>query len=411
MFMWGTVRSLLAILVGLFASGGMVVGSTNEQTLSVASTWQLPGKPKAVRFALRPDGEHLALMRTNRDVEIWSTSSHEMLRKISVEGSGYILQYSPDGLWLALLTGGPLWMVPAAGGTNETRIGAPGEKVLRATFSRDGRRVLVLGQTSSYQVVRGRVVNVADGKPAGSFRSDPMGLGGLSGPPVVRPLTRNGNPNRPISSWVCALSPDGSEVAFGQQYLEVERWDVAQGRFRSFVRLSDGNGFSTAFNFSVLNYAPEGGRLVAVHNGEGNLTDVAIAEADGSWRMLVKGTPIGLKRLAITDAFFTPSGKEVVLIGEELQFLTGKMESLMMSLDAEALAPAVQFRDVATGAVTRRYAGAKGGYFSQGWVTADEKRLVLIESRYGRVPRNFMEWKTPRAAGGGAASLVIVPLE
>jgi len=76
----------VAILVGLFVFGGRAVGSTNEQTLSVASSWQLPQESKAVCFALSPDGESLALSRTNRDVEIWSTSSHEMLSRFSVEG-------------------------------------------------------------------------------------------------------------------------------------------------------------------------------------------------------------------------------------------------------------------------------------------------------------------------------------
>ena len=94
----------MAILVELFVFGGMAVGSTNEQTLSVASTWDLPRETKAVCFALSPDGEGLALSRTNRDVEIWSTTSHEMLRQISIAGPtdiGYYppsLQYSPDGL-------------------------------------------------------------------------------------------------------------------------------------------------------------------------------------------------------------------------------------------------------------------------------------------------------------------------
>ena len=87
---------LAAILIVLFALGGMAVGSENEQTLSVASTWQLPQEPKAVFFALSPDGESLALSRTNRDVEIWSTSSHKMLREISVEGPTDILDYSPS---------------------------------------------------------------------------------------------------------------------------------------------------------------------------------------------------------------------------------------------------------------------------------------------------------------------------
>lgn len=134
--------------------------------------------------------------------------------------------------------------------------------------------------------------------------------------------------------------------------------------------------------------------------------------ADGSWRMLLEGTAAGQKRLASTDVIFTPDGKEIVLIAEELQFRAGAMETLMMTLDAKALAPEVQFRDVATGAVTRRYAGKSGGFFSQGWVTTDGKRLVLIQRNYGIVPRNFAEWHARRARPAeSAASLLFVPLE
>jgi hypothetical protein len=88
------------------------------------------------------------------------------------------------------------------------------------------------------------------------------------------------------------------------------------------------------------------------------------------------------------------------------------MESLMKTLDAKALAPEVQFRDVVTGAVTRRYAGKSGGFFSQGWVTSDGKRLVLIQRSYWIVPRNFAEWHALRARpADSAVSLLIVPLE
>src|SRR5512136_2490217 len=98
----------LRIFLWLFVLGGMAVGSANEQTLFVASTWQLPREPKAVCFALSPDFDNLALMRTNGDVEIWNTLTHGPIRKIAAEAKpndrfALSLLFSPDGHWLAVL--------------------------------------------------------------------------------------------------------------------------------------------------------------------------------------------------------------------------------------------------------------------------------------------------------------------
>lgn len=54
-----------------------------DQRLSVASTWQLPREPKVVCTALSPDFATLAMMHTNNDVEIWSTATRTLQRKIA----------------------------------------------------------------------------------------------------------------------------------------------------------------------------------------------------------------------------------------------------------------------------------------------------------------------------------------
>jgi hypothetical protein len=396
---------MLWIFLWLFVLSGMAVGSANEQTLSVASTWQLPREPKALSFALSPDLDSLALMRTNGDVEIWSTLTHQPLRKVAAEAKpndrfALSLLFSPDGKWLAILSGGPLRVISAAGGTNGTVIGESGEKFYRARFSGDGRRLLVAGKTE-------RVIGLPGGERIGVLQAQSPGVAGR---PVLRPLARHGQPPRPIRSWSCALSPDGSEVALGQQFYEVERWDVATGECRGFVKLSAAALLSTSHQVSALNYAPSGGRLFAVLNG--NQWDVVLAERDGTWRALLHSTPLGQKqtdyRRAIKDAFFTPDGKEIVLVAEKLEVGKDPFEML----GAKSVGAEVQFRDVVTGVVTRRLEGPSSCFFSQAWISADGRRLIVLQRRYAIAPRTHAERQSQHLREADCpTALLTVPLE
>ena len=372
----------VAVILTLPAVAGEAV---REQTLTVASTWQLPREPKVVCFALSPDFATLAMMRTNDDVEIWSTATREPKRKIAAQikpADRFPLRsllFSPDGQWLAVLSGGPLRLIPPAGGTSELVIGEARENVARARFSGDSRRLLVCGRTE-------RVLNLPEGKPVGNFQA----LGpGMVGRPMLRPLSRHGTPSRPIKSLASALSPDGSEVALGQTFWEAERWDVATGECRAFVSLGAGAMLSTSHVVSALNYAPGGGQLVAVLDG--NQWDVAVAERDGTWRTLLHQTPLGQKqtvpRRAIKDAFFTPDGKEIVLVAEKLELGKDPFEML----NAKSVGAEVQFLDVAAGAVTRRLESAPACFFSQAWVTADGRRLMVLQRSYAMTPRTHNE--------------------
>jgi dipeptidyl aminopeptidase/acylaminoacyl peptidase len=396
---------LAAILIGLYALGGMAVGSEKEQTLSVATTWQLPREPKAVCFALSPDSDSLALMRTNGDVEIWSTLTHELLRKVAAEVEPkdrftHSLLFSPDGHWLAILSGGPLRVITLAGGTNGIVIGKSGEAFYGARFSRDGCRLLVAGRTE-------RVVGLPGGEPIGVLQAQSPGVAGR---PVLRPLSRHGTPPRPIRSLACALSPDGAEVALGQQFYEVERWDVATGECRGFVKLSTATLLSTSHQVSALNYAPSGGELVAVLDG--NQWDVALAEPDGTWRTLLRQTPLGQKqtdyRRAVKDAFFTPDGKEIVLVAEKLEL--GKEPFEM--LGAKSVGAEVQFLDVATGVVTRRLDRPRACFFSQAWVSTDGRRLMVLQRSYTLTPRTHAERQAQHLREADCpAALLTVPLD
>jgi hypothetical protein len=379
---WGWLTTRLVVVFTLPVGA---VAAANEQALSVASTWQLPGEPKVVCCAPSPDFTTIAMMRTNGDVEIWGAATREAQSKIAAPTKRAewfplpSLVFSPDGQWLAVLDGGPLRLVPAAGGTNEVVIGDARENVARVRFSGDSRRVLVCGRTE-------RVVSLPDGEPVGAFQAV---VPGRAGRPVLRPLSQFGTPARPLKSLASALSPDGSEVALGQTFWEVERWDVATGECRAFVRLHTGAMLSTAHVISALNYAPRDGQLVAVLGL--SQWEVALAEPDGKWRTLLHQTPLGkpqtLPRRVIKDPFFTPDGKEIVLVAEKLEL--GKAPFEMDS--AKSVGAEVQLLDAATGAVTRRLEGGPACFFSQAWVSADGRRLMVLQRGDTITPRTHAE--------------------
>jgi WD40 repeat protein len=392
----------LVVLAALTAKADT---TTEAQALSVASTWQLPVEVKAVWFALSPDSGSLALMRTNGDVEIWNTASRQPQRKIAAPTRppnwffGHSLAFSPDGQWLAILNGGPLRLVRLAGDTNEIVIGDARDSFMGIKFSGNNRCLLVSGRTEY-------VVSLPEGKAVGSFHTVSPGV---AGPPVLRPLSQFGQPSRPIRSFTSALSPDGSEVALGQKHWEVERWDVATGQCLGFVSLGVAGMPLPQSPVSVLNYSSCSKQLVAVLDG--NQWDVVLVEPDGKWRTLLHQTSLGQKqtspRRAISDAFFTPDGREVVVLAEKLDL--GHSPQLLF---AKSVGAEVQFLDTAAGTVTRRLESTQSGFFSQAWISADGQRLMVLQRTYSMVPRTHAERQGPHLYQADlAAALLTVSLE
>lgn len=378
---------------------------TEPQALSVASVWQLPVEVKANCFALSPDAGALAFMRTNGNVEIWSTVARQPQRKLAPQTRppnwffGHSLAFSPDGQWLAVVNGGPLRLIPVAGAANELVIGDAQSSFSSMKFSADSRRLLVCGRTEY-------VVSLPDGKTVGGFRT---GGPSAAGPPVLRPLSQFGEPSRPTKAFTTALSPDGSEVALGQKHWEVERWDVATGQCLGYVSLGVAGLFLAQNPVSVLNYSSRNKQLVAVLDG--NQWDVVLVEPDGKWRTLLHQTPLGQKqtslRRAITDAFFTPDGKEVVVLAEKLDLGNSPPWPL-----AKSVGPEVQFLDTATGTVTRRLESTQACFFSQAWISADGQRLTVLQRSYSKVPRTHAERQGPHLYQADlAAALLTVALD
>lgn len=394
---WTWLTGSLVALAALTAKAGT---ETEAQALSVASTWQLPVEVKAVWFALSPDSESLALMRTNGDVEIWSTVDRQPQRKLAVQTRppnwrfGRSLAFSPDGQWLAVLNSGSLRLVPLGDATNETVIGDARDSFSSMKFSADSQRLLVCGKAEY-------VVSLQEGKPVGSFRT---GGPSVAGPPLLRPLSQFGQPSRPIRSFTSALSPDGSEVALGQKHWEVERWDVATGQCLGFVSLRVPGLPQFQSPVSVLNYSSNKKQLVAVLDG--NQWDVVLVEPDGKWRTLLHQTPLGPKqtspRRAINDAFFTPDGREVVVLAEKLDL--GNSPQLP---SAKSVGPEVQFLDAATGTVTWRLEGRQGCFFSQAWISADGQRLTVLQRSYAVAPRTHAERQGPHLYQADLATAVL----
>ena len=392
--------SVAVILKLPFAAGAADI----MQSLSVASSWQLPRDPAVVCCATSPDFSSVAMMRTNDDVEIWSTARREPLRRIAGPAKPAerfyprSLAFSPDGQWLAILHGGPLRLISTAGATNELVIGEARENVMRVKFSGDSRRLLVCGRAE-------RVVTLPEGKPVGTFAAV---VSGASRHPPPGSLAYDSTRVRPVKSLTSAISPDGAEVALGQPSWKVERWNVATGQRCGFVRLRV-EGLPLLQNpVSVLDYAPRDGRLVAVLDRN----DVALIEPDGKWRTLLHQTPLGQKqtepRRVINDAFFTPDGKEVVLVAEKLEL--GKYPYEM--LGAKSVGAEVQFLDAATGAMTRRLEAAPGYFFSQAWVSMDGQRLMVLRRSYTMTPRTHAERQGQHQGEADlAAALLTVSLD
>jgi hypothetical protein len=360
---------------------------------------------KATCFALSPDAGTLALMRTNGDVEIWGTVARQPQRALAAQTQppnwffGHSLAISPDGQWLGVLNGGPLRLVPLAGAANELVLGDGRDSFSSMKFSADSRRLLVGGRTEY-------VVSLPDGKTVGSFRT---GGPSAAGPPVLRPLSQFGEPSRPVRSFTSALSPDGSEVALGQKHWELERWDVATGQCLGYVSLGVAGMPLPQSPVSVLNYSPRNKQVVAVLDG--SQWDVVLVEPDGKWRTLLHQTPLGQKqatpRRAITDAFFTPDGREVVVLAEKLDLGNSPPWPL-----AKSVGPEVQFLDTATGTVTRRLESTQACFFSQAWISADGQRLTVLQRSYSMVPRTHAERQGPHLYQADlAAALLTVSLE
>ena len=113
-------------------------------------------------------------------------------------------------------------------------------------------------------------------------------------------------------------------------------------------------------------------------------------------------------RRAITDAFFTPDGTEVVLVAEKLELGEDPFEMV----GAKSVGAEVQFLDAATGAVTRRFEGAAGCFLSQAWVSTDGNRLMVLQRCYTATPRTHAEKQAQHLREGDlAAALLTVSLD
>jgi hypothetical protein len=283
----------------------------------------------------------------------------------------HALTFSPDGRWLGVLWRDAGYIVSTESGKEPIRLG---QQIWAIHFTQAGRRALVCGRECW-------VAEEPDWKPVGEFHALPRSF---AGPPVIRPLLRHSPPIRPVSTPIAAISPDGSQVALGQSFFEVERWAAESGQVVGFLSLSPNNVGSSSL-VSSLNYAPDGMRLVAVLNNR----DVALVGTNGAVRRLPNDWTYspGKAVAEISNASFTPDGTELVLVAEILELSPGPFETP----NQRPLRAEVQFWDVATGTMTRRLKTDGPAYFRQAWLSSDGRKLMAVQVTYDRVPRTAAE--------------------
>jgi WD40 repeat protein len=399
-FLISNLKPVLASL-GLATVAVLATARAGEiQTLQVESSWQPTAKSGAATgFAASPSLDKLAVVSTDGSVDILDAETHErtggaagvtrppdrLLLSLAPEP---LAAFSPDGKWLAVSRFDPARLIPADGGTNIVELGAD---ISSIQFGRDGRRLLARGNKS-------RVAEAPDWKPVGEFRVDNARVGR----PVLRPLKRHGPPNRPIVTGVTAISPDGTEVALGQNFLEVERWDVASGRLVSFASLGAGLPVTSSSRVTCLGYAPAGGRLAVVLGNR----DVGVLETNGDFRMILDQRPgvATATQEEIYQAFFTPDGKELVLVAEILALGPGPFEH---TNSEKTIGAEVQFWDVEARAMTRRLRASGLCYLSQAWVSSDGSRVMAVQGFYARAPNYPAERQASRLAPPRMAPAII----
>lgn len=318
-------------------------------------------------IALSPDGSRLAYTIDTGEVQLWSTTSGKLVRKLAEPvGLPVGVQWSPDGRRIA------------AGGVDAVRVwDAASGRVVRSfpatgdvAFSRDGKILGAAGESSAF------LFDIASGRKIRSFADK----AGVSGPIAISadgryvatggedpdwdpgPLPRDENGN--------AYAPTESYYA---HHLKVKIWDARTGRR---VRMLPGH-YNLNGGTQVLQFSPDGRKLFSGSGGSAELWYVNSGKL--------------IRRFQNNDACaMSPDGKMIAASYGELRVYsvaTGKnlakvhnppfpVRSLAFSRDGRVLAEGDQwiektgFRlwDVERGQLSRALAGPPPDLQSVGFV-------------------------------------------
>ena len=281
-----------------------------------------------------------------------------------------VIAFSPDGQWLAAAVGGRISIFPIAGPDTAEVFGGESDDLRTVHFSGDGRRLLVAGNGAW-------VVEVGSRRQIGAFRYGSAPIG--SGKPLVPPFS--GDPRTRSAANVAALSPDGMQVALGGSFWAIERRDVLSGTVLSSLKLISETKPSSSSRVSFLAYAgTDHGQLAVVLSGR----SIALVESDGTSTSLFQ-QPFSLRsgqREEFYQVFFTSDARELIVAAETLTLGKGAFDMVT----EQTVGAEVQFWNLASRKVTRRFRKSSPNYFSQIWLSADERKLIALSHAYSRPP-------------------------
>jgi WD40 repeat protein len=244
-------------------------------TGKVVRRTDMPGQASVANLTFSPDGKRLAY--TGKD-GVWlhnaATGRAAVLLPVAAGRWARGVAFSPDGKRVAISDFTDTVRIHDAADGKELRVlKRPGDKVVHARFSLDGRWLLTIPFNDNERPSSCSVWDVAAGKERHRLK----GPGGFI--------------------LVSEFSPDGKYLAMGCQHQELVLWDVASGKE---VRRSPAAGY-----FASIAFSPDGKSLAAA-SGEGviRLWDVDTGRVlPGSADPAVNG---------IQDLHFSADGRRLI---------------------------------------------------------------------------------------------------
>jgi WD40 repeat protein len=224
---------------------------------------------------LSPDGRLVAVGGNDGAVRVWETAG-DRLRFTLLTPDSYpsSLLFSPDGRWLASISGKVIHLWEVATGRLARTLEGPTEPVHRLAFSPDSK-VLAAGGGTFMTASELRTWDVASGKE------------------------RHNLPGHTSVLSAVAFSPDGKTLASASAGGTIRLWDAESGAMRGILAEKLGS-------LSALAFSPDGRAIVTGGTGGVRLWDSA------SGQELLSLGPPGWHPFSVV---FSPDGRQLAASG------------------------------------------------------------------------------------------------